>query len=351
MNILIAISSLNYGGAEKQAVLDANMLAVEHKVVLLVFNNGPLEKILHDNVQLILLKKGNYLATACRVRKVIKNYDIDFVHASLNAAMLISALAAILSKTKVFWHYHSHEFELPALNIILFQILGKMSVIKKILFVNRELLLFISKRFGFPENKLDILYNTSSFIHENHDKYESDIACITYIGRLVELKRVNYLILLADFLVKNRISEFKILIIGDGDQRIILEKYSEQKNLKNYIHFEGFRTELEHYYDRTDIFVLPSREECLSMAMIDAGMKGIPSVAFDVGGNNEIIENGKTGFIVKTETEFFIKVNSLINDKTLREQMGEEARKYCLKHFSEEIHLKKLESLHRELIV
>jgi glycosyltransferase involved in cell wall biosynthesis len=85
------------------------------------------------------------------------------------------------------------------------------------------------------------------------------------------------------------------------------------------------------------------------MALIDAGMSGIPSVAFDVGGNNEIIIDSITGFIVETKQEFFERILSLVLDKTLRERIGKKAIEHCIEHFSPDRHLEQLESLYKEV--
>ncbi|MGD0342431.1 MAG: glycosyltransferase family 4 protein, partial [Bacteroidales bacterium] len=155
---------------------------------------------------------------------------------------------------------------------------------------------------------------------------------------------------LAQYLIRNKFINFRILIVGDGEQRNMLEQEVSNNKIGDYISFVGFQEDVVKYYNRFDLFVNPSREECLSIALIDAGMCGIPSIAFDVGGNNEIILNGQTGYIVNAKEEFFSKVFSLVNEKTLQIEMGKKAKEHCFKHFSEEVHLQQLESLYKEVI-
>jgi hypothetical protein len=64
MTIAYFISSLYYGGAEKQTILDANMMAQENMVFLLFFTDGPQKEIIDNRVKLIHFKKQNYLITA-----------------------------------------------------------------------------------------------------------------------------------------------------------------------------------------------------------------------------------------------------------------------------------------------
>jgi len=349
MTVLFLISSLNYGGAEKQAVLDANMLSKEHNVFLGCFKSGPLEDLLDKKIKLISVKKNNYLTAVLRLIKVIRANHIKVIHSSLFASMIISALSSIITKVNVFWHFHSHEYDLPFWNGQLYKLLGKLNGVKKILFVNSELKAYLNSQFKFPVWKTGVLYNTASVKHSSKIKTSCNECIIGYIGRLVELKRVDLLVGLAEFLILKGYIGFKVNIIGDGAERQNLENIAAKKNLNGYIKFEGFRTDTEEYYNKMDIFVLPSQEECLSMSAIDAGAKGIPIVAFNIGGNSEIINPGKTGFVVNTKEEFFEKIYYLVTNKNIREQMGKEASVYCSDKFGEENHLAKLNALYKEI--
>lgn len=351
MRILILISSLNFGGAEKQAVIDANMLSYEHIVFLGCYRKGPLEELLNKNVNLLQIKKGNYLLTAARLAKIIKGNKIEIIHASLFAAMTTSALASLfVARMSLFWHFHSHEYDLPVIQRMLYKYLGRLNSVKQILFVNSELKSLLTQRFKFPTHKTRVLYNTSS--PDSSEKVNSKKKHVTigYIGRLVELKRVGLLIDLAEYLIKNGCTDFSIVIVGDGNERDMLEDQRRIKNLQNFIRFEGFKTDTEMFYYKMDIFALPSREECLSMALIDAGTIGIPAVAFNVGGNNEVIDNGNTGFIVKTKEEFFEKIYYLVANEKIRTQLGKYASKYCYRKFGKKNHLAQLNSLYKEFV-
>lgn len=349
MNILIIISSLSYGGAEKQAVLDANMLSNNHNVILVCFKKGPLSDLVNSSVKVLQINKGNYITTAIRLKRVIRTNNIVVIHSLLFASMIISALTALFINVKVVWHFHSHEYKMPLIYQLFYKILGKTRNVSKILFVNHELMNFISQRFSFPQEKLGIYYNTASFNNPKPIKEKDNPIIIGYIGRLAELKRVYLLIELAEFLLKEGFDKFIVTIVGDGPMREILEKTTLDRNLTNFIQFKGFQTETGLYYDQIDIFALPSREECLSMAAIDAGAKGIPIVAFAVGGNNEIVDSGKTGFIVSTKEEFFESIYLLITHKEMRTDMGNLAASYCHEKFGVEQHLKVLNHIYYDL--
>jgi glycosyltransferase involved in cell wall biosynthesis len=351
MKILFIVSSLSFGGAEKQTILDANMMAQENMAFLLFFTDGPQKEIIDTRVKLIHFKKQNYIVTAIKLAKLIKQNNIQLIHSSLFASMIISALSSLFCKVKVVWHFHSHEYELPWCHTMAFKILARLPQVRKICFVNQELIHFYQARgLNFPPHKITLLYNSATIHPSEGNKTGNKNILIGYAGRLVSLKRAEYLIELAQYLVINTFTDFQIRIVGDGDQRNLLEQGSSKNGLQKYISFVGFQKEVEPYYRSFDLFVNPSREECLSIALIDAGVCGIPSVAFDTGGNNEIIINSQTGYIVNTKEEFFEKVLILLHNNTLRDEMGKKAKEHCLKHFSREVHLSQLKSLYKEVL-
>jgi len=349
LTVLYLISSLRYGGAEKQTVLDANMMVPNSEVIFASFIDGPQRATLDPRVQYIQIKKKNYLVTAINLARIVNEHNVQLIHSSLFASMIISALCSLFCRAKIVWHFHSHEYDLPVLNGLLYKWMGKLPAVIKILFVSNELRSFLIERFKFPISKTGILFNTSSVNHSLKTVTVSDKCTVGYIGRLVELKRVNLLIECAEYLLRKGFDYFQIVITGDGQERLNLEGLTTKNDLNKVVKFEGFQSDTERYYNDMDIFALPSGEECLSMAAIDAGVKGIPIVAFDVGGNAEIIDSGKTGFIVNTKEEFFERICYLVKNKNIREQMGKTASAYCSDKFGREKHLAQLNALYEGL--
>lgn len=335
MNILFIISSLRHGGAEKQNVIDANRLSGNHKITFITFRGGELSELLSENVNLIKLKKSGYLQTAKKLREIILKEKIDIVNASLFASMIISVLACDKIDIPVIWHFHSHEYDISLRSKIAFKYFALKESLKKIFYVSEELMIHMKERgFDFPESKKEVLYNNYTIEGYSGIRKAKDFITIGYVGRLVKLKRVELLIESAEYLIESGIRNFRIEIVGDGECRQELEKLTAEKNLENYISFVGFCKEVEKYYDGFDIFALPSREECLSISLIDAGSKGIPSVAFNAGGNDEIIIDGNTGFIVKDRNHFFEKIKELYLDDKKRTDLGANAYRYCMEKFS-----------------
>lgn len=353
MNILFIISSLKHGGAEKQTILDANVLSEKHNVYLITFKEGELRDLLNQKVKLVVINKKGYIKTAKVIRGFLEKEKIDVVNASLFASMILAVMAAEKINIPVIWYFHSHEFNIKLKSKIAYKYYSKKNCLKKILFVSKELMEFYDKiGYYLPKNKQDVLYNTYTMNPDNPkiEKENSSDIIIGYIGRIVSLKRVNLLIEFMEYLLKKGIHNVKIKIVGDGDMKNALSKYVQENNLEKYIEFLGYRSDVERYYNEFDVFALPSQEECLSVALIDACVKSVPSIAFNVGGNNEIIVNNETGYIVESKDEFFDKLNKLINDEQMRKVFGEKAKKYCAEKFDKVKRYNYLDNLFHNLV-
>ena len=89
-------------------------------------------------------------------------------------------------------------------------------------------------------------------------------------------------------------------------------------------------------WSASDIALLTSENEALPIALIEAGLAGIPAVAENVGAVSEVVGHKKSGFLCNSFEERVKALALLIEDSQLRNQMGENARKFCLSEFSEQ---------------
>lgn len=342
--IAFIVSSLNYGGAERQTVNDANLLSENNEVFLITFYEGPQKSLINKSVKYIKIEKKGYFKTAFELKKILLQNDIKIIHSSLFASMIISAIASLFVNVKVIWHFHSHEYDLPVFAKIAFIICSRFRNIKVISFVSKELSTELTKRFYFPESKNCIIYNSGN-VELLKIKKSSEKIIIGYVGRIVGIKRVHYLPEVADYLQSKFIKGFEIRIVGDGDKLESIKEDVNERNLSDYFRFFGFREDIQYFYEKFDMFILPSEEECLSVSLIDAGLSGIPSLAFDVGGNSEIVINGETGYIVNSLELLKEKSLELIKNGNLRNKLGEKAGIHCRNNFSKEIRKQKIEEL------
>jgi len=165
---------------------------------------------------------------------------------------------------------------------------------------------------------------------------------VVFMGRLTGEKNVISLIKTFKYVKKG-----KLILVGGGMDEEKLKKKIGKEKIMSKIKFMGWRKNPENFYAKSKIFVLPSIYESFGHVLLEAMASGLPCIAFQpddkkiITASDEIIINGKTGFLVKDEKEMAEKIDLLLSDNELREKMGKEARrqaeKYSWKKCAEEI--------------
>jgi glycosyltransferase involved in cell wall biosynthesis len=198
---------------------------------------------------------------------------------------------------------------------------------------------------GLPKDKIQLIYNAQlpldfEISHDREDSSEDIPVKLLFVGRLSAIKGVDILIKsLAD--IDKKI--WKLSIVGDGLERIPLEKLVKDRGLLQNVVFCGYQKEVKNFYAENDIVIVPSLKEPFGRVVIEAMQFAIPVIASDTDGPSEIIENGKDGFLFKTGDVEALKeaIDFLIKNPQKRIQIGENGREKQ-KLFSEEVFMEKL---------
>lgn len=158
-------------------------------------------------------------------------------------------------------------------------------------------------------------------------------------SRLVEIKDHRTLIAaFREVCDKNSGIECILLIAGDGGTRPSLENYANELGLKDNIVFTGMLNEKEllEFMQSLDIYIHASFGETMSTAIMQAMACGLPIVASDVNGINNMIREGETGFLVPVENQHALaeKLLMLAENEEIRLMLGKQARRFAEAHFS-----------------
>jgi glycosyltransferase involved in cell wall biosynthesis len=153
------------------------------------------------------------------------------------------------------------------------------------------------------------------------------VQVVLYVGRLAEVKGVD--LLLTVWASMPHIKEAVLLLVGDGPLREDLEATVRRLGLQASVKFLGPQADVSKFYSMADLFVLPSRSEGMSNALLEAMVAGVPSVASDVGGNRDVIKDAETGFLVNWEETAACAdlLRDLLADFHRRQTVGEAAKK------------------------
>ncbi|MEM1530482.1 MAG: glycosyltransferase [Candidatus Bathyarchaeia archaeon] len=169
---------------------------------------------------------------------------------------------------------------------------------------------------------------------------------ILFVGSLYRLKGCEHLIKAMKYITQKR-GDVILRIVGVGRDMPNLMEICNTLKIRDFVFFEGFMpyNEMPRYYDRCDIFCLPTLGEPFGKSIIEAMACGKPVIASNIGGPAEIIEDGKTGLLVPPAQPKILaeKILTLLEDEQALKRMGENARrtaleKYSIKRIAEEYH-------------
>ncbi len=155
---------------------------------------------------------------------------------------------------------------------------------------------------------------------------------------------------------KNISDKIKVLIYGDGDQKVDLINLTKDLNLNDTISFMGKipNSQVPKALEKFDIFCATSvlNSESFGVAVVEAMSVGIPVVATDVDGFKEVVNDNVTGFIVQKKNPLKIAngLKKLVLDEKLREDMGLKSRKRVLELYDWSKNVDAMESLYNYCI-
>lgn len=186
-------------------------------------------------------------------------------------------------------------------------------------------------------NGIDPLIRPSSPIAEIRKKWgigEGEILIGT-VGSLLKRKRVEHIIRMFAELVKKH-GNIKCVIVGDGPEREKLKSGVLRYRVSDKVVFTGFQTDPISYINAMDIFIMTSETEGLPRVILEAMHMAKPVVAYDVICISELVESGRTGFLIAESDISMLaeKVSHLIGSEKLRKEMGDKGREKVIKNFS-----------------
>ena len=182
-----------------------------------------------------------------------------------------------------------------------------------------------------PQKEIGVIYNgidINEFFpdYAKKDKNKFTVICVS---RVTPRKGIRFLVQAVEKLSK-KYDNLRLIVVGDGNERDSLENLVQEVGLKEKIAFTGPipHENVGEYYNKSDIFALPSFNEGMSNTMLEALACGLPLIATNTGGAEELVKDGVNGFIVKMSDaeDLAEKIEKFLINKELEEKMGKESR-------------------------
>lgn len=304
--ILFYTDTPNYGGAEKQmALLAKHLRKLGYRVSLACGAYSVLKgrqkdlKTIYDALYFLPTIHKHDPRHYTQLKKLLKTGEFDLIHIHLwNPG---SCRYAFFAAKQVGLPIVTTEHD-P------FELMGLKNKIKRLCLQRSDQIIAISmdnfrhlSDYGEDvKNRLNLVHNgiePDKYL-DNHDKASLNVQkgdlIITCIAELHERKGHRYLIE-AFRKLQMEIPSLHLMLVGTGPlEKDLRKKYGALTNL----HFLGWREDIPSILRASDVFVLPSLREAFGLVVLEAMASGVIAVATDNGGTKDIIENGKSGYLV-----------------------------------------------------
>ncbi len=176
---------------------------------------------------------------------------------------------------------------------------------------------------------------------------------VLHLSRFDEQKNSKLLVDVALMLREpGAIEDIRFVMLGDGEYKTDVEDNVRKNKLDGYFEFCGFRTNPGEYFSEADLYITTSLWEGMPLAVLEAMSYGLPVVATDVVGNNDIVKHEETGLLFTPDkpelaAEFIVK---LLQDESLYKRLSENSRNAVEENYSVEAMGNKLVKLYAEVI-
>ena len=272
-----------------------------------------------------------------KICRLIKNEDPDLINTHLWTADLWGRLGAfITNKSPVI----VTEQNVDVWKKWYHRILDWLLFLKTdyVICVSNEVARFYKEAFHIPSRKIRMIPNAIDLARFDIGRQEGSLRnklrldkskfIFVCAARLHPQKAHEVLIRSAAMLQAQGEKNFEILIVGEGERRGSLEQMVAKLGLSNYIKFLGLREDIPEIFLASNAFILSSDYEGLPLTILEAMAARLPIIATDVGGNSQVVIDGKTGFLVppRKPEALASAMFKIMKDREAAMQMGRKGR-------------------------
>jgi len=311
------------------------------------------------------------------IASILARFKPHIVHTHTAKAGFIGRTAAILLGVRHILHtFHGHTFAhyFGALKNRVFMSLERMLShwTSKVIAVSRQQVHDLADVYRIaPASKVvEVPYGmnlgellnceTKRDVLRREYRLTPDTTVVGIVGRLYAIKAHDFFILSAFEVLKKR-KDVHFFIVGDGDERVKLEKMVKAEDAGANIHFLGWQKDMTAAYAAMDILALTSFNEGSPFSLIEGMAAGLPAVSTPAGGVPDLfldqkkdgnLRFAKNGILVdRRDPALFAEALVRLTDNVeARKKMGEEARRFAGAKFSYERLLNDMEDIYLDLV-
>jgi glycosyltransferase involved in cell wall biosynthesis len=371
ISVCLLISSLEFGGAERQVVEMVRSFDRQRvrPMVCSLSSEVPLARFLPGNREdlNIVEKRGRFdFTTVFRVAKLLRQQQVDVVHAFLLDAEIVARLAAPLAGVPVvIASERNTDYVRPRLHTIalkstqgLFDVMVANSTSGKH---------FNMQTLGLSDARIEVVHNGVDVERFQPDRsagrafrerlgIPSNTPLIGMVGSYKRQKAQDSFLRMAAR-VRQEVPGAHFLLVGEP-LRDDLEETTRFQNevqqlaaalrISDCCRFLGNQQDMKAVYNACDVTALLSRREGTPNVVLESMACGVPVIATDVADNALIVADGKTGFVVPREDyeTAAARATQILLKPNFQRELGENARKHACEQFSLRVAASKLENIY-----
>ena len=346
-----------YGGSGTIATELGKALAVRgHKVHFISYSLPYRLREFNENVSFHEVSMMRYplfdyppysLALSAKMVEVVENEDLELLHVHYAIPHATSAYLTkqmLGGKLKVVTTLHGTDITLVGNDESYFRI-AKFSIDQSdgITAVSEFLKRQTEDRFQV-QTPIEVIPNFVDPERFNRSHYRcakslfapEDERIVMHVSNFRPVKRIEDVISIFA-LIRAEIPS-RLLMVGDGPLMSLALRTADKMGVSSYTLFLGKQNDVAGLLSIADIFLLPSENESFGLSALEAMSCQVPVIGTNTGGLPEVVEHGRTGWLerigdVKSMAE---RGKQLLNDDSLREEMGQNARQVALDRFHQE---------------
>lgn len=367
MRILYVITKSEIGGAQTHLMeVVRYMHRAGHDVSVVTGTTGWLTnelaaigvdyEILPDLVREINPAKD--IKTINYICRIMEDKHPDIIHCHSSKAGIVGRIAGAIKNIPAVFTAHGWAFTSgvsPAKRIIYAAIEHVMLGITKRVICVSEFDRKLAKRwFLHNYNRVITVHNgiaDKKFSNSTVREYSLPLKLVS-VARFSHQKNNMELIRAVEQINKLYSGSLQLNMVGDGPLLSEAQAYVESYKLEDDVHFLGSRTDVDDILNQNDIFCLISNYEGLPISIIEAMRAEMPIIASDVGGVNELVQDGVNGLLIPRGNIFELvdKLKYILEHKDLIKSMGEASRKIYEEEYNADRMNQKILSVYNEVI-
>jgi glycosyltransferase involved in cell wall biosynthesis len=369
-----------YGAEKSLLTLLANIDRQRVTPIVVIPGEGPLNrKIRQLNIKTRLIDCPQWVRTRLfilrlikcailevvalsKLRKIIRKEKIDLVYTN-SIVTLSGALAAFFTQKPHIWHIR----EILQRNASVHPLLPQKIFYKFISVFSRKIItnsIATSKQFQHLDlkEKITVVYDGVELKNNNGNSTQtgSEIGGIAdndwvavMTGSIQKIKAQDDAIC-AVKIASSAIPNIKLLLVGesDGSYKTYLDDLAGEIGVSDKIIYAGYREDIRKILTSSKVLLMPSTNESLGRAAIEAMLAQIPVIAAGIGGLTEVVEDGNTGFLVNTSRpqEIAEKMVYIFNNPEISEKIAIAGKRFASKKFNAQKNARKTEEIIKNII-